>query len=86
MTIEYAMKILDDRNRTHYFNTAVVNEACRMGREALEKQIPKKPKIKKLLKNIDGFMLRCPNCEAVLQSDTPHCKYCGQALDWSDNE
>lgn len=33
---------------------------------------------------IISWDLKCPNCEAVLQSDTPHCKYCGQALDWSD--
>ena len=33
---------------------------------ALEKQIPKKPIIKKSVK-VNGFMLRCPNtdCEAV---------------------
>lgn len=56
-------------------------------KEALEKQIQKRPKIKSFPK-INGFELRCPNgdCEAVLQSDSPCCKYCGQALDWSDVE
>lgn len=57
--------------------TAIVN--------ALKKQIPKKPKFKKSVKS-QTFELRCPNCGAVLQSDSPHCKYCGQALDWSDTE
>ena len=53
---------------------------------ALEKQIPKKPTVKKSIK-VNAFALRCPNCEAVLQSDSPHCRYCGQALDWSvDND
>ena len=51
--------------------------------EALEKQIPKKPTIKKSVK-VNAFTLRCPNCEAVLQADSPCCRYCGQALDWSD--
>ena len=49
---------------------------------ALEKQIPKKPIIKKSVK-VSAFMLRCPNCELVLQSDSPCCRYCGQSLDWS---
>ena len=51
--------------------------------KALERQIKKKPIVKKSVK-VNAFMLRCPNgeCEAVLQSDTPCCKYCGQALDW----
>lgn len=54
-------------------------EALEMAKQALEKQIPKKPvdydgKIKV------GF---CPDCEAVVTSD--FCDNCGQALDWSDN-
>jgi len=53
--------------------------------KALEKQIPKKPTVKKSCK-VNAFTLRCPNCEAVLQSDSPCCRYCGQALDWSDTE
>ena len=52
--------------------------------DALEKRMPKRPIIKKSIK-VNGFMLRCPNagCEAVLQSDSPCCKYCGQSLDWN---
>lgn len=55
--------------------------------KALEKQIRKRPKIKKFAK-LKMFELRCPNddCGAVLQSDSPCCKYCGQTLDWSDTQ
>ena len=62
-----------------------INEACEIACKAMEKQIPKRPKIKKFDK-VNGFDLRCPNddCGAVLQSDSPCCRYCGQALDWSD--
>lgn len=60
-------------------------EACNLAISALEKQIPKKPTIKKSVK-VNAFTLRCPNCEAVLQADSPCCRYCGQALDWSDTE
>ena len=54
--------------------------------DALEKRMPKRPIINKSVK-VNGFMLYCPNadCEAVLQSDSPCCKYCGQSLYWSDH-
>lgn len=60
-------------------------EICKLAKSALEKQIPQKPTIKKSCK-VNAFTLRCPNCEAVLQADSPCCRYCGQALDWSDAE
>lgn len=55
--------------------------------EALEKQIPKRP--------IGDFgscpHYRCPNCKCsvkMYENDNtyPHCGFCGQALDWSDND
>lgn len=52
---------------------------------ALEKQIPKKPTIKKSYK-VNCFTLMCPCCEMVLQADSPHCRHCGQALDWSTSD
>lgn len=35
MTVERAMEILDPEHREHYDSIEPVNEACRMGREAL---------------------------------------------------
>lgn len=43
MRIERAMEILDTNHREHYESIDIVNEACEMGRRALEKQIPMKP-------------------------------------------
>lgn len=65
---------------------------------ALEKQIPKKPlyvdtRFRHHGRKIsDGSSLdrcyKCPNCNShifhVFDSEKC-CKYCGQALDWSDN-
>lgn len=55
---------------------------------ALEKQIPKKPKLmdKPLINSKRWFY--CPNCNASRHTDIKvnHCSYCGQALDWSDTE
>ena len=41
--------------------------------EAIEKQIPKKV-----------FEIVCPNCRTLIRGSRPFCGYCGQALDWSD--
>lgn len=51
--------------------------------EALDKQIPEKPK----LDNDNGIYEteHCPNCNRKLFPNEHHCK-CGQALDWSDTE
>ena len=41
MTVERAIEILNPEHREHYESIEPVNEACRMGMKALEKQIPK---------------------------------------------
>ena len=89
MTIERAMEILDPTHREHYDSIDVVNEACRMGMKALEKQIPKHYELW-------NGQCSCPNCNKLFGSysqlktlihwEMPHCKFCGQALDWSDAE
>ena len=70
-----------------------------MAIEALEKQIPKKPKRVDKNSVFDGnWKMICPCCGATLMKRittecesrpihynmTKHCK-CGQALDWSEN-
>ena len=60
---------------------------------ALEKQIPKKVTHEATLYRC----CTCPNCKNVVDEYTDfldkrvrvivqHCKFCGQALDWSDTE
>ena len=72
---------------THKVDGIRIMPTLKAAKDALEKQMLKRPKIKSFPK-INGFELRCPNsdCGAVLQSDSPCCRYCGQALDWSDIE
>lgn len=41
MTIERAIEILDPEHREHYDSIEVVNEACRMGMQALKEQLLK---------------------------------------------
>lgn len=54
---------------------------------ALKKQAPKEP----ILKAMDGFdfdvaaEICCPSCSSPIVNVRPRfCHYCGQALDWSD--
>ncbi len=59
-------------------------------KEAVEKQIPKKPIDYRFPWSI------CPNCngsvylkhiqEHIGNEETTYCEHCGQALDWSDSE
>lgn len=86
MTPERAIEILNPEHRERYDSIETVNEACRMGMEALEKQIPKKP-----LNQTEEFgdtYGHCPCCNTILNDfiELKRCKDCGQALDWSDEE
>ena len=50
----------------------------------LKKQIPKKPTHQDLWCGND-LIYHCPN-EHRVSKGAPYCKYCGQALDWSETE
>ena len=94
MTAERAIEILDPTHREHYDSLETVQTACRMGMQALEKQIPKKP----VSINDDSIgcfnddkKLACPNCKKPIinvwskSKYNPHfCHYCGKALDWNE--
>lgn len=55
----------------------ICKDADRIKLEALEKQIPKKPK-----ENIIGVY--CPECRYFLSGTGHYCEHCGQALDWTE--
>ena len=66
---------------TCYGNRVVEHEENLIAIQALEKQMPKKPK------EIDciGFdTLACPECKMALYLYEPYCDNCGQKIDWSD--
>ena len=55
-------------------------------KEALEKQIPKKPeRIEGTLFGKERYYHKCPNCGDPYVDDS-YCPICGQAIDWSDEE
>ena len=89
MTNKEAIKCIEKHNERHSKSepfAVYITEALAMGVEALEKQIPKKPKPDKecLLGRV------CPRCGCYLgnvqfvPNNYLYCQRCGQALDWSE--
>lgn len=62
--------------------------------EAREKQIAKKPIMKRYFKDLEEEYLCCPTCGEILTDRIPannktfyfHCMNCGQKFDWGDEE
>ena len=82
MTPKEAIRRIKNHNEVHsrkekHF-AVHITEALNTAVEALEKQIPKKAVKTK------GEIV-CPTCRTLVGS-SPYCRYCGQALDWSDTE
>ncbi len=91
MKIERAIEILDPEHREHYKSIEPVNEACRMGMDALKKQIPQEPNYISDGYAPDGTevydIAQCPECshefdEGVNDWGSNYCPNCGQRLDW----
>ena len=94
MTPQEAIKNIDDILDSPYLCDESIDyqlttydiECLEKAKEALEKQIPKKPTDKTL--EYDGYYGRCPGCNRVIYDykDRNRCYNCGQALDWGDTE
>ena len=78
---------------TDDFEMRISKDCYKAIRNALEKQIPKKPVKKNPIcyaKTKDGQELyaydyHCPMCDTKLKTNEHHCP-CGQALDWGETE
>lgn len=87
MSTERAAEILDQKHRESYESMEPVNEACRMGRDALLLKIPHSP-----FPDGDKSILACPNCgngEYLHNIDAVRnvfCGQCGQAIKWDDDD
>lgn len=84
---------IEDKNNDCKF-TEDDYKANEMAIQALEKQIPKKPIMKKYFEDLEDEYLCCPTCGEILTDRIPadnktfyfHCMNCGQKFDWSDEE
>ena len=83
MEIARAREILDPEHREAYESLEPVNEACRMGVEALRRRVPESP-----YPDGDAGVLACPSCgsgEYLHNEDGNRCRFCGQcgqAIEW----
>ena len=98
--IEQLNSLMNDReNHVHRddFDDVFLQdiEACKAGIQALEKLMPKKAESTGTAIVSKGGIEKiyvCPNCQKVVfrheqmygNTDVCYCKWCGQALDWSD--
>ena len=77
MTESEAKVILESEYKFHG-ECSVFGEALTMAINALEKQIPKKPKTD------DRYVMYiCPCCNDFIKVSHNCCQNCGQAIDWS---
>lgn len=87
MTNEEAIETLKRNYPSECFEQ--LREAVDMAISALEKQIPKKPGMKKLigkLGNSNVYVIPCGNCGSSIKITHLLCPWCGHAIDWSDVE
>ena len=93
MTAQEALSLLNDMEfNKNYQGVQEYTEMLLVCKEALDKQIPKKCRIKSAAE-LQTFY--CPTCEQVVVSRIEnewlagrlqkYCDNCGQALDWSEN-
>ncbi len=79
MEIDRAIEILNPEHREQYDSLATVQEACRMGMAALEKQTPVKLDVCWEMGLPGGT---CPKCLNWVQRSYNYCPFCGQAVKW----
>lgn len=95
MTYEEAKRILNTFIEINgRIELPIVIQGVTKGIEALEKQIPKKPKTKK--ESEYSYCYDCANCGGYIISKIDgewiagrrkkYCDHCGQAIDWSDEK
>lgn len=91
ITPERAVEILDPKHREHYDSIDPVNEACKMGMQAIKRiAIPKKVDFVPS-GHVDGTpkydIACCTTCGATFGADDVtwkcnFCPQCGQRLEW----
>lgn len=95
--LDELQKHLQDRRYPTYNSKAMnMSEIITIIKELVDKTIPTKPYNQMMTSCLEGtnsnrtaiYELSCRNCDSTFEEncDDLNCKYCGQALDWSNNE
>lgn len=81
MTIERAIEILDPEHREHYDSIEPVNEACRMGIDALKENVKLHKEMKEIKNKIATMLAKyfdCPcNFSPIDDEMFEYCQDCG---------
>ena len=86
--LEYCPELCNDYKGEGSCDNCEINVAIK----ALEKQIPKKPILKKQMGLFNIYLFHCPVCDDELISKwnkniaNPYCHHCGQRLRWMEDE
>ena len=82
MTESEAIELIEKDLKLHSKDlSSKYKNGLRMAIQALEKQIPKKPKTD------DRYVMYiCQCCNDFVKVSHNYCQNCGQKLDWSDEE
>ena len=82
MTESEAIELIEKDLKLHSKDlSSKYKNGLRMAIQALEKQIPKKPKTD------DRYVMHiCPWCNDFVKVSHNYCQNCGQKLDWGDEE
>ena len=82
---KYSLEIMEQELENKYISPEILY-AFKASIQALEKQIPKKPREVVDEKGWEDWA--CPKCRALIEGGSVmlHCWNCGQKLDWSVEE
>jgi len=92
MTEKEAIQMLERMQEPEPYEPQITHdayEALQMGIDALEKQIPRKPKYKaedRFVKNHFAEYSYCPTCEKEVVAGDMFCVMCGQRICWQEDE
>ena len=95
MTPQEAVDVLErERNKSHWGGLDELKQASdawKMAISALEKQIPMKPKQKKraeeqVFQDCIVYVIPCGSCGESLNRLHDYCPWCGQKIDYGDDE
>lgn len=92
--IEWIKELKGSEEIQEFYYVESFIEAFNIAIQVLEKQIPKKPIMRRYFEDSEEEYLCCPTCGEILTDRIPadnktfyfHCMNCGQKFDWSDSE
>lgn len=92
--IEWIKELKGSEEIQEFYYVESFIEAFDIAIQVLEKQIPKKPIMRRYFEDLEEEYLCCPTCGEILTDRIPadnktfyfHCMNCGQKFDWEGDK